>query len=417
MKNNVTRRLLVIGAGIGQVHLVKKARSQGIHVTVLTLPGSYPCIELADDVIYCDVFDREKAASEAKARGIDAVVSDQNDLMTPTVAYIAEKLGLPGNSFEQVQAYCNKNRFRDNCDKLGIPVPKHIAVDNVDFNFSRFDGAFPLIVKPADSQSSVGVRRVENDGELREALAFALSKSFSHTAIVEEFFVGKEIVCEGFIDGGEYRLLAFADRKYFELGELQIPSQTLFPSGVKQELLDRVVECEKKMAAYIKPAFAITHSEYLIDEESNEIRVVESALRGGGVYISSHLIPYATGIDINSVLIDKALNRNVDVEAVFAERKDAAAGYVCFYLPEGEIVSVDGIDELLAFDCVKATFLDEMKPGQRAQKIVHKGLRQGPILVVGKDREELDRNVAKVQQTLKIKVKTDAGAIADAVWR
>ena len=171
------------------------------------------------------------------------------------------------------------------------------------------------------------------------------------------------------------------------------------------------------MAAYIKPAFAITHSEYLIDEESNEIRVVESALRGGGVYISSHLIPYATGIDINSVLIDKALNRNVDVEAVFAERKDAAAGYVCFYLPEGEIVSVDGIDELLAFDCVKATFLDEMKPGQRAQKIVHKGLRQGPILVVGKDREELDRNVAKGQQTLKIKVKTDAGAIADAVWR
>ena len=69
MKNNVTRRLLVVGAGIGQVHLVKKARSQGIHVTVLTLPGPYPCIELADDVIYCDVFDREKAAAEAKKEG------------------------------------------------------------------------------------------------------------------------------------------------------------------------------------------------------------------------------------------------------------------------------------------------------------------------------------------------------------
>lgn len=416
MKNNATRRLLVVGAGIGQVHLVKKARSQGIHVTVLTLPGPYPCIELADDVIYCDVFDREKAAAEAKARGIDAVVSDQNDLMAPTVAYIAEKLGLPGVTFDQVQAYCNKNRFRDNCDKLGIPVPKHIAVDAVDFDFSNFDGAFPLIVKPADSQSSVGVRRVENDAELREALTNALNKSFSHTAIVEEFFVGKEIVCEGFIDAGEYRLLAFADRKYFDLDELQIPSQTLFPSVIKPELLDRVVGCEKKMAAYIKPAFAITHSEYLIDEESNGIRVVESALRGGGVYISSHLIPYAAGIDINGVLIDKALGRNVDVGTVFAERKNGAAGYVCFYLPEGEIVSVDGIDELCALDCVKATFLDEMKPGQRTQKIVHKGLRQGPILVVGKDREELDRNVAKVQQTLKINVKTDVGAIAGAVW-
>ena len=318
MNNNATRRLLVVGAGIGQVHLVKKARSQGIHVTVLTLPGPYPCIELADDVIYCDVFDREKAAAEAKARGIDAVVSDQNDLMVPTVAYIAEKLGLPGNSFDQVQAYCNKNRFRDNCDKLGIPVPKHVAVDSVGFDFSNFDGAFPLIVKPADSQSSVGVRRVDNDAELREALAFALNKSFSHTAIVEEFFVGKEIVCEGFIDGGEYRLLDFADRKYFDLGELQIPSQTLFPSNINPDLLDRVVEYERKMAAYIKPAFAITHSEYLIDEESNEIRVVESALRGGGVYISSHLIPYATGIDVNDVLLKKALGESVDVESPFA---------------------------------------------------------------------------------------------------
>lgn len=416
MNNNVTRRLLVVGAGIGQVHLVKKARSQGIHVTVLTLPGPYPCIELADDVIYCDVFDREKAAAEAKARGIDAVVSDQNDLMVPTVAYIAEKLGLPGNSFDQVQAYCNKNRFRDNCDKLGIPVPKHVAVDSVGFDFSNFDGAFPLIVKPADSQSSVGVRRVDNDAELREALAFALNKSFSHTAIVEEFFVGKEIVCEGFIDGGEYRLLDFADRKYFDLGELQIPSQTLFPSNINPDLLDRVVEYERKMAAYIKPAFAITHSEYLIDEESNEIRVVESALRGGGVYISSHLIPYATGIDVNDVLLKKALGESVDVESPFASRKEAAAGYISFYLREGTIVSVAGLDEIKSFDFVKEVFLDDIKVGATVEKFAHKGSRKGPILIVGKDRDELERNAARVKETLKVEVQNESGNVSGVLW-
>lgn len=414
--NEIMPKLLVVGAGVGQVNLIEKARKQGIHVTVVTQPGPYPGIAIADDVIYCDIFAREQVAEEAKKRGITAVTSDQNDLMMPTVAYVAEKLGLPGNKYEQVQAYFNKNRFRDNCDKLGIPVPKHIAVDCVNFDFFDFNPFFPLIVKPADSQSSVGVRRVENDAELREALAFALSKSFSHTAIVEEFFEGKEIVCEGFIDDGEYRLLAFADRKYFELSGLQIPSQTLFPSSVRPELLECVLECERKMAAFIKPAFAITHSEYLIDEKSNEIRIVESALRGGGCYISSHLIPYATGIDINDMLLAKVLGMNIDLDSILTTRKDSAAGYVCFHLPKGVISSVDGIHDLLAFDFVKAAFLNEIKLEQRAQMIFHKGMRQGPILVIGKDREELDRNVAIIQQTLRITVRTDSGVVSGVVW-
>lgn len=408
--------LLIVGAGIGQVHIIKKAQARGVRVTVVTQEGNYPGIQLADDVIYCNVFSRNQVVEEARKRGITAVTSDQNDLMAPTVAYVAEKLGLPGYSFAQAESYCNKNTFRNNCDKLGIPVPKHIAVSDVDFDFSSFDGAFPWIVKPADSQSSIGVQRVDSLAELKPALEFALSKSFSHTAIVEEFFAGKEIVCEGFIDDGQYRLLSFADRKYFDLNNLQIPSQTLFPSLVKQELLDKILTYEEKMAAYIKPAFAITHSEYLVNEETDEIRVVESALRGGGVYISSHLIPYATGIDVNDLLLSKALGEPIDVDAVFAKRKNAAAGYVCFYLPEGVITSVQGVEELNALDCVKNVFLDEIAVGSRSEKIVHKGLRKGPILVVGKDRAELDANVYKVRETLKVESCDVSGNIRGIQW-
>lgn len=35
-------KLLLIGASIGQVPLLKKARAKGIHVTVATVPGKYP---------------------------------------------------------------------------------------------------------------------------------------------------------------------------------------------------------------------------------------------------------------------------------------------------------------------------------------------------------------------------------------
>ena len=132
-------KLLVIGAGIGQVPIMEKAKARGCHITAVSLPGDYPGLKLADAVFECDIYDRDRIVAYARENGIEAVISDQNDLMNPTVAYVAEKLGVPGNTFAQVMAYCNKNTYRDNCDKIGIPVPKHIAVTSADFVFSRVD--------------------------------------------------------------------------------------------------------------------------------------------------------------------------------------------------------------------------------------------------------------------------------------
>lgn len=408
------QKLLVIGAGIGQIPIIEKAKKRGVHITVVTLPGKQPGIELADDVFYCDIYDRDSIVTWAKEHGITAVTSDQNDLMNPTVAYVAEKLGLPGNRFDQVMAYCNKNTYRENCDKIGNPTPMHVAVDSVDF--PGLDCPLPWIVKPADSQSSVGVQKIEKKEDLKPALEAALSHSKTHGAIVEQFFTGKEVVCEGFIENGKFYLLAFADRKYFVLKDLLIPSQTVFPSLIKKDLLNQVLECEQRMASYINPSFAIVHSEYLVNEEENKICVVESALRGGGVYISSHLMPLATGIDINDILLDKVLGVPVDVEKVFERRKDAASGYICFYLPEGTVKSVEGIDKLKALPFVKKVCLDMIVVGQKTEPMLHKGLRKGPILVCGADREDIEKNIKTVQETLRVEVESPNREVKGIIW-
>ena len=410
------QKLLVIGAGIGQVPILEKAKRRGVHTTAVTLPGNQPGIALADDVFYCDIFDRDAIVKWALENKITAVTSDQNDLMNPTVAYVAEKLGLPGNRFDQVMAYCNKNTYVSNCDKIGNPAPRHIAVSDADYDGGGFECPLPWIVKPADSQSSVGVQKIERMDQLKPALEAALSHSKSGSAIVEEFFTGREIVCEGFIEDGMFYLLAFADRKYFALKDLMIPSQTLFPSQVRADLLEKVLECERRMAAYIDPAFAIVHSEYLVNEQTGQICVVESALRGGGVYISSHLVPFATGIDINEVLLKKALGEPIDVRKVFTDRNDAAAGYICFYLPEGTVREVCGLEELQRLPFVKMACLDTIKPGQKTEPMLHKGLRKGPILVTGKDRSELERNILIVQDTLKITVESPEGKLQGIIW-
>ena len=396
------KKVLVIGAGIGQVNIVKLAKDKGCHVTVVSIKGNYPCIPLADVFFECDIYDRDRIVEYAKEHQIDAVLSDQNDLMMPTVAYIAEKLSLPGNSFEQQLSYTDKNIFRNICDKINVPVPKHVAVNSsvvpVDFN-----AHLPWIIKPADSQSSIGISKIETFAEYSNAVELALSKSKKREAIVEEFFVGTEFVCEGFVYKGKYYNLMFGDRRYFE-GTL-LPCQTLFPTNIlPTHIQEKIIECETKIAAEVNPSFGIVHSEYLVNLETGDFRIIDTALRGGGVYISSHLVPLTTGIDINSVLLECALGEEVNIEDVMNKRGENASAYVCFNLPEGIIQSVKGLDEVKAIPNVD--FFDDVNlaVGTYTGKMEVKGNRKGPIIVHALDRDQLESIMSKLKETLVINV-------------
>lgn len=405
----------MIGAGIGQIHISSLAKERGYYLIVVTIPGNYPCIDLADKVYYVDIFNREEVLRIAKEEMIDAVISDQNDLMMPTVAYVAENLSLPGNKFSQVEAYCNKNIFRENCDKIGIPVPKHAGVSSVEVPGQFKDVPFPWMIKPEDSQSSIGVTKVNSMQEYKIAVKKALELSRNKRAIVEEFFVGDEIVVEGFIYKGEYYNLGFADRRYFDLPNIFIPSQTIFPSTVSEDIKERCVEYEHLMCKYISPSFAIVHSEYLVNKETGEIRIVESALRGGGVYISSHLIPLSCGIDINSFLLDCALGIEAEFKTIYKAKQEKSSAYICFYLPQGVVKSIAGIEEIRQLPCVQKCEV-EVAVGQETHEMTYKGQRLGPIIISGENRENVENKILDIQSILRIEVEDKNSLKSKIVW-
>lgn len=410
------KKILMIGAGVGQAFLSRKIKERGDYLITVTVPGNQPVIGIADKVIFNDVFDKEGVLKLVRNENIDGVISDQNDTMMPTVSYVAEKMNLPGVRISQIDAYCNKNHFRANCDILNIPVPKHIKVTNIEIPEKFKSVPFPWIVKPADSQSSLGVEKICDKEEYVSAIEKALYYSKSKSAIVEEFFEGEELVAEGFIYKGKYYNLGFADRKYFKLDKLFIPSQTIFPSTVDNQILESIIRCEEKMADYIKPDFAIVHSEYLYNQNSREFCVVESALRGGGVYISSHLVPLYSGIDINDVLLDCVSGKSVDVLSVLTPKARHAAGYICFYLPEGVINRIDGIEIIKSMDWVKMLHLDNLNIGMKTPMLTHKGQRLGPIIVTGKDRNDIDVNISSIQRILNVSVIGEDGNIYGIIW-
>ena len=275
---------------------------------------------------------------------------------------------------------------------------------------------FPWIVKPEDSQSSIGITKVYNLEGVFPAIQLALSKSRNKRVIVEEFFTGHEIVCEGFIYHGKYHLLAFADREYFHLDGKMIPCQTVFPSVLPQQILNKIVGYETDMAAMVNPDFAIVHAEYLVNVDNEEIRCVESALRGGGVYISSHLIPAATGIDINDLLLDCVLGIEENVDAVLSRNDNKSSAYICFSLPDGVIEYVQGIEDLKSLPYIPLMKLDNLIVGRECHKLTYKGDRHGPILVVANNLSQLNERIEHIKNTLHVSVRTSDGTPGEIFW-
>lgn len=407
------KKILVIGAGIGQINIIRLAKEMGLYVIVVS-PKGYPAIEFADELFECDIYEYDSIVKYAINNHINAVISDQNDLMVPTVAYVAERLNIPGLTFEQALSYCDKNRFRKICREIDVPVPNSISVTDSQI-IESFKVSFPWIVKPADSQSSIGISKIECREDYEKAVNYALSKSKHHSAIVEQFFTGDEHVCEGFIYKGNYYNLFIGDRRYFK--NTLIPSQTLFPSELDYNIQCRIIDCEKRISRYINAPFGIVHSEYLVNKESGDFIVVESAIRGGGVYISSHLVPLATGIDINRILLSCALGEEKNVDFLLQQKKsNAASAYVCFTLPEGIISTIQGIEDVANIPGVDMCDIRNMYIGQKTDKMTVKGQRKGPIIIHGKNRQELDEIIKKIQQTINIKVIGENNSVLTEIW-
>lgn len=411
--------ILVLGAAALQLPLIEYIKSRGFRVIVVSIKGNYPGFNIADKCIYLDVRDVDGILKEINnEKNIVGVITDQTDISVPAVAYLSERLGVPGNSLKCASAYSNKFLMRELCNKLHIPVPSYVRankVDNIDLEARNI--RFPVVIKPEDSQGSRGVYKCYDGKDVD--LYFETSRSFSKSGyvIVEEYFAGKEVVVEGFVYNGEYLLWGIGERKYFDLKDKFIPSQTIFPADVSQEIIDELISSEKKIHSALKPHFGMIHSEYLINENTKEYRLVETALRGGGVYISSHLVPLYTGVNNYDLLLNCCLGQKVCLDDIKASMKKASSAYMCFYLPEGEIVKIEGVSQIKCLPEVKKVDLDNIYVGMKTKQIEDKTMRLGPIIIGTQSRLETDRIIDQVTHLLSIKVRQSDNQIKDICWK
>ena len=105
----------------------------------------------------------------------------------------------------------NKKFFKQTCFEYGIPVPQEYAITSVNEIYNA-KIEYPVIIKPVDSSSSIGVTPCYSAEELVEGYQNAVEHSRSGDVIIEQYLPYDEINLTYIAQAGDIQLAAIHDR-------------------------------------------------------------------------------------------------------------------------------------------------------------------------------------------------------------
>src|SRR5690554_3072652 len=172
------KKVLFLGGAPTQIPPIKYALEQGHEVITLDYLPENPGHKLAHQYYNISTTDKEAVLEVARAEKINGIVAYASDPAAPTAAYVAEKMGLPGNPYESVEILARKDLFRNFLAKHNFNVPRSKAFYNEDEARLWLDEiGVPAFVKPVDSSGSKGVTHLQNTEDFHAAFEHALKFS------------------------------------------------------------------------------------------------------------------------------------------------------------------------------------------------------------------------------------------------
>lgn len=321
------KKILLLGGSAQQVIAIITAKRLGYYTIVCDYLSDNPGQYVADSYYSVSTTDKESVLQVAIKENIDGILAYASDPAAPTAAYVAEKLGLPGNPYNSVEILCNKDRFRKFLKDNNFYTPKAKGYVNITEALSELiSGEFnyPVIVKPVDSSGSKGVDIIEKYDDIQKKLEYAMSFSRGKKIIVEEFVekYGYQIAGDGLSINGKLVFRYFANDHFNEkCANPFVPVSASFPYNMPKHIQEKIHDEIQRLLDLLEMKTTTYNFDIRIDENYN-VYLMEIAPRDGGNYIPN-VIKYATGIDlvecsVKAAMGDKIRIENVDFKGYFS---------------------------------------------------------------------------------------------------
>ena len=382
-------RLMIISAGWEQLSLIKAARDMGHHIIATHTDPKAEGFAHVSQTHLADPRDLPQLLEIAVAEAIDGVISDQCDYSYFASAYIAEKLSKPGPGLTTANWIANKGRVRCRLQQCNdIRQPGFAVCVNYQMAMAATEAfGLPVVVKPVDNRGSIGVLKVEDQAQLKDAFFYALGQSRAREVLVEEYIQGIEVAVDGYClkDDG-HRILSIASKEHAPNGLFD--NEIVTPARIAPQVLTKLKTVTPKVVAALELGFGATHIEFMVTADEDAY-LMEAHNRGGGIHISDKVNPLVSGIDTPKCLVQDSLGLPND----HIHRPDTKAHTMIRFitLPPGKLMDArlknpESLgDRLVAFK-IYAPMGSELAP------IKDCATRHGFITVCGDSEQELYQN-------------------------
>jgi hypothetical protein len=400
-------RLLLIGATTGYQTRVFVAAAERLGYELILATDRCHVLDdpWGDRAIALRFEDPEGAAQALANVRVDGIVA-VGDRPAYIAALAAERLGIPYNSPDSVNASRNKFLARERFRAAGLLVPQfHRLPLSEGPERAAVQARYPSVLKPLGLSASRGVIRADNPTEFVTAFRrienlladpdiARLHEDQDRFLQVESFIEGREFAVEGLLTRGRLQVLAIFDKPDPLDGPFFEETIYITPSREDSSTQRAIIQAAEAAIGALGLSHGPIHAEMRVN--SRGVWMLEVAARPiGGLCarvlpgLEELILRHASGADAGSV-----------------ELGSRAAGVMMIPIPrEGIYVDADGLDQARAQPGIEDVIITA-KLGQKLIPLPEGASYLGFIFARGETPEAVDRALRIAHQHLRFDIAT-----------
>lgn len=387
------KRLLVQGAGRGNLGIMKSAINHGVYTVVTGLGGDYPCTPLADITCIANITNPEEVLKVAQEQKVDGAVICCSDTGLKAIGRVNDVLGLTGLSERSADESSNKFLMKEKLAKAGVRTAQYFLLHNEDELYAAVEVInYPVIIKATDLQGSRGICIVKEEDELLKSFNDVMSQTKKDYCIIEEFLVGEEYGAQSFIYKGEILFV-------LPHGDETMMCKTAVPVGhyMPYEMSDELYEDTCKQVKNAIKALGFDNCPVNVDliEKDGKAYIIELTGRVGANCLPELTSNYF-GINYYDMILATCLGENP--LTVFEKRQPPCATLARMVRSEKS-----GLVKSISVPDIEGVQINMfIKKGSEVRAFTNCNDAIGEVIVSGKDMKECETLMGKAVSGINI---------------
>lgn len=285
-------RILVTGGAIGDIPSIRMAQEMGLEIFTSGNRPQDPGHKIVNQYVGIDYTDVSGITKLVRDLNIDFIIPSCHDTAYIAAASVAKQCDLPGFDGPEVAGMIHhKDKLAIGILDAGLPRIETTVITDcqsaVKF-FHSHGGA--LVIKPSDMTGGRGVSFVNNEKEIRDAIALARNSSFSKKVLAQEYIEGSE---HGFtaIIRNQKVIFSFFDDEYRYLNRYRVAG-TISPSSIDDKSKYHLTKWLENFSSYYNLVDGLIHLQFI--QEASEPKILEVCRRPPGD-LYPYFVESATG--------------------------------------------------------------------------------------------------------------------------